>query len=135
VTTSDGVTVNVASARVQNSRAACASRRFDTRTSMTCPCWSTAVDIAPDAVDLHACFVDEPPLTGGVPDEAGRIGKQRREPLHPPVDGEVVDVDPALGQQLFEIAVGKAIAQIPAHRQHDHLGRKPEPGERRTLRQ
>jgi hypothetical protein len=35
----------------------------------------------------------------------------------------------AFGQQLLDIAVGKAIAQIPAHRQHDGLGREPETGE------
>jgi hypothetical protein len=46
----------------------------------------------------------------------------------------VVDGDTALGQQLLHIAVGQAVAQIPAHRQHDHLGGKPDPSERRPMR-
>jgi hypothetical protein len=33
------------------------------------------------------------------------VGQQRREPLHPPVDRDVVNLDPALGEQLFEVAV------------------------------
>ena len=31
-----------------------------------------------------------------------------------PVDGDVVDLDPALGEQFFEVAVGQAEAQVPA---------------------
>jgi hypothetical protein len=34
-------------------------------------------------------------------------GEQRRESLHPPVDGDVVDVDAALGEQFFDVAVGQ----------------------------
>ena len=54
------------------------------------------------------------------------------EPLHPPVEGDVVDVDPALGQELLEIAVGQAVAEVPAHRQEDHLRRELEPRECRA---
>jgi hypothetical protein len=36
----------------------------------------------------------------------GGVGEQRCEPLHLAVDGDVVDLDAALGQQLFEVAVG-----------------------------
>ena len=42
VTTSDGVTFSVVNAQRKNRRAASPSRRFDTSTSMICPCWSTA---------------------------------------------------------------------------------------------
>ena len=42
VTTSVGRTFNVASARRKNRRAAAASRRAETSTSMTWPSWSTA---------------------------------------------------------------------------------------------
>jgi hypothetical protein len=34
------------------------------------------------------------------------IGQQWREPLHPAVDGGVVDLDAALGEQLLGVAVG-----------------------------
>lgn len=40
----------------------------------------------------------------------------------------------AFQQQFFNVAVGEAVAQVPAHRDHDHLGSEPEPGERRTSR-
>jgi hypothetical protein len=46
--------------------------------------------------------------------------------------GDVVDIDAALGQQLLHVAVGQAEPQVPAHRQHDHLRREPEPRERRA---
>jgi hypothetical protein len=41
-----------------------------------------------------------------VPGEAGRIGRQRREPLHPPVNRDVIDLDAAFGQQFLDVAVG-----------------------------
>jgi hypothetical protein len=43
----------------------------------------------------------------------------------------VVDLDAALGEQLFNIAVGQAKAQIPADRQDDDVGWEPEAGEGR----
>jgi hypothetical protein len=36
---------------------------------------------------------------------AGSFGQNRREPPDPPVDGDVVDLHSALGQQLFNIAI------------------------------
>jgi hypothetical protein len=42
VTTSLGRTFNIVKARWKNRRAAFASRRAETSTSMTCPNWSTA---------------------------------------------------------------------------------------------
>ena len=54
----------------------------------------------------------------------GGLSEQRREPLHPPVDGDVVDLDAALGEQLLGVAVGEAKAQVPADRQHDHIRRE-----------
>ena len=32
------------------------------------------------------------------------------EPLHPPVDGDVTNVDAAFGQQFLDVAVGKSVA-------------------------
>ena len=63
--------------------------------------------------------------------DTDRVGQQRREPLPPAVDRDVIDLDTSLGQQLLDIAVGKAIPQIPAHRHNDHLGREPETRESR----
>jgi hypothetical protein len=47
------------------------------------------------------------------------------------VDGDVIDGDPALGQQLLDVTVGKSIAQVPADRDRDHLPREPEPSKDR----
>jgi hypothetical protein len=49
--------------------------------------------------------------------------------LDPSVDRDVVDLDPALGQQLLDVSVGEAEAQVPADRQGDDLRREPVPGE------
>jgi hypothetical protein len=47
------------------------------------------------------------------------------------VDGDVVDSDAALGEQLLGVAVGEANAQRPADRQRDHIRREAEPGDGR----
>jgi hypothetical protein len=47
-----------------------------------------------------------------------------------PVDGNVVDLDTAFGQQFLNISVRQAVP----HRQHDHLGRESETRERRVNR-
>jgi hypothetical protein len=50
--------------------------------------------------------VDELEVSGSVPTRpGGGVGEQRGEPLHPPVDGDVVDVDAALGQQLLDVSI------------------------------
>jgi hypothetical protein len=41
----------------------------------------------------------------------GGVGQQRREALHPPVDGDVVDLDAAFGEQLLHVAVRQADAR------------------------
>jgi hypothetical protein len=45
----------------------------------------------------------------------------------------VVHLDTALGQQLLDVSIRQAIAQVPADRDRDHLRREPEPGERRPV--
>ncbi len=66
------------------------------------------VQIPSPASHLDVRLVDEPPVTGGVPAGPGGVGEQRREPLHPPVHRDVVDVDTSLGQQLLDVPVGQA---------------------------
>jgi len=51
----------------------------------------------------------------------------------PAVDRDVVDLDPTFGQQLLDVTIGQAVAQVPAHRHHDHIGRESEPGERGSI--
>jgi len=63
--------------------------------------------------------------------EPGGVGQQRGESLHPAVDRNVVDLDAAFGEEFLDVAVGQAVAQVPADRHDDHLGRKTEPGQTR----
>jgi hypothetical protein len=41
----------------------------------------------------------------------------------------VVDPDTTLAEEFLEVAVGQAEAQVPADRQHHHLGREAEASE------
>jgi hypothetical protein len=59
------------------------------------------------------------------------LGELRGEALDPPVDRDVIDLDPALGQQLLDVPVGEAEPQVPPDRQGD--GPRTESGTRRRL--
>lgn len=39
------------------------------------------------------------------------------------VEGDVIDLDTALGEQLLNVAVRQPVAQVPAPRQQGHLRR------------
>jgi hypothetical protein len=58
-----------------------------------------------------------------------RFGELRCEPLNPPVDRDVIDLDAALGQELFHVPIGEAEPQVLPDRQGDDLRREPKPGE------
>ncbi len=67
-----------------------------------------------------------------VPAGPGGLSQQRREPHDPAVDSDVVDLDPALGEQFLDVAVGQREAQVPADGQDDHLWREAEASEGRS---
>src|SRR6266516_1720520 len=89
------------------------------------------VDIGPLSGDPQVGLINEPPAPRNVTARPGRLDELRSEPLHPPVDGDVIDSDTALGQQFLDVTVGKSIAQVPADRDRDHLPREPEASEHR----
>jgi hypothetical protein len=60
--------------------------------------------------------------------EPGGVGQHRGEPLHPSVDGDLIDLDAAFDQQFFHISVGEVEPAVPADRKDDHLGWETEPG-------
>ena len=60
-----------------------------------------------------------------------RLDQQRSKPLHPPVNGHMIDSDPAFSQQLFHVRIGQPVPEIPPDRHQDHLRREPETGEAR----
>lgn len=51
------------------------------------------------------------------------------KPLDPTPDGGVIERHPALGQQIPDVSVGQAVAQIPPHGAHDNLRLKMPPFE------
>src|SRR4051794_8959821 len=93
-----------------------------------------AVDIGPTAYDLNIRLVHEPAITCRVTGRARGVDEPRREGLQPPVDRDAIDLDTALGEQLLDIAVGQAVAQIPAYRHRNHLPWEPIAGWRRRGR-
>jgi hypothetical protein len=104
-----------------------------TNTSMTCPDWSIApVHVAPPPSDLHIGLVHLPAIADPMSAGPSSLGQQRREPLHPPIDGDVVDLDATLSQELFDVAVGQTEAQVPADRDDDDIGWEAKAGESRA---
>jgi hypothetical protein len=70
-----------------------------------------------------------PAIPDNVLSGPSRLRELRREPLDPPVDAHVVDLDAAFGEELFDVSVGEGEPQAPADGQRDDLGREPIPGE------
>jgi hypothetical protein len=87
-----------------------------------------SVDVAPLPCHLHIGFIDLPAVTDGVPTRPGGLGQQWREPQYPPVDRDVVNLDPALSEELFDVAVGQGEAQVPADREDDDIRWEAEAG-------
>jgi hypothetical protein len=54
---------------------------------------------------ITTCLVDVAPITWRVTGETSGVGQQRGEPLHPPVDGDMVDLDTAFDQQFLHVSV------------------------------
>jgi hypothetical protein len=79
--------------------------------------------------DLLLGLVDEPTVGDRVPAWPGRVDEECGEVLDPPADGEVIDLDPALSEQLLNVSVGESLPQIPPDGEDDDLGREPEPHE------
>jgi hypothetical protein len=77
-------------------------------------------------------LVHKPAVADDVSAPSGRVGQQPGEALDPAEDGDVVDFNPALIEELFDVAVGEPVPQIPTQGEDDDLGREPEPGERRS---
>jgi hypothetical protein len=84
------------------------------------------VEIGPLAGVLQIGLIDEPPVTRSIPARPRSLDELRGETLHPPVDGHVINGHTALGQQLLDIPTGRAIPQVPADPDRDHLPREPE---------
>ena len=64
------------------------------------------VHVVPTTGDFQVRLINEPPAAYQVLARPGRVDQQRREPLHPRAQGDVIDVDAAFSEELLEIAVG-----------------------------
>jgi hypothetical protein len=61
----------------------------------------------PDPSDLDVGLVHVPAIPHDVLTGSGSLGELRGEPLDPPVDADVVDLDAAFGQEFLDVPVGK----------------------------
>jgi len=64
-----------------------------------------AVDIASLPGDPHIGLVHSPAISHGAATRSASLGQQRREPKHPSIHRDAVDLDATLGQQFLEVAV------------------------------
>jgi hypothetical protein len=62
------------------------------------------------------------------------LGEQRPELQHPSSDRFIGDVQPALGQQIFDIAEAEGEAKVPPHRVPDDVSWELVASERDLLR-
>ena len=77
------------------------------------------VEIGPCASNLQVCLVGKPPVTGSMTARPCSLDELGGEPLHPPVDSDVIGGDAALGQQLLNAPVEQPIPQVPPDRERD----------------
>lgn len=94
-----------------------------------------APEIAPAAVHPDVGLIHVPGQTAPRSMAAqGALADLGPELAHPAIDRGCIHHDPALGQHVAHIAVGKRVAAIPALRQQDHILREPMTPERITTR-
>jgi len=78
-------------------------------------------------VDLHVYLIKVPLLLPEAPYPthplASYVGsKERPEPVPSVANGLMADVNPALGEQVFDIAQAQGETDLNHHDQPDHLG-------------
>jgi hypothetical protein len=73
-----------------------------------------------------------PAIAHAMPTWTRRLHEARREAPDPAIDRGVVDLDASLRQELLDVSVGEAEAEIPPQGQCDDLGREAEAGEARV---
>jgi hypothetical protein len=89
-----------------------------------------SVHVAPHPGDLDVRLVHEPSIADTVPARSSSLDDQRGEALHPPVDGDVINLHAAFREQFFNISARESVAEVPADGQQDHVRREPVAGER-----
>ena len=75
-----------------------------------------------------------PAISDDVLSSPSGLRELRCEPLDPPVDAHVIDLDAPFRQELLDVSVGKPEPEVPPDRQGDDLEREAVPGEGRARR-
>src|SRR4029453_8853978 len=117
-----GATLVVPVVRWKNRWAATVSRRGDEHVNDLPELVDPSVHVPPLRGDFYGGLGPEPAIAYSVAAGAGGLGQQRREPLYPAVDGDVISLDTTLGEEFLDVAVGQAEAKVPANSHDDHLG-------------
>ena len=81
-----------------------------------------AVEGAPLAADFHIGLVDADRAAMRLTETTQALFDHRRVGQNPAVDSRVIDVEAALGEQAFEIAIAQGVTQVPADRLDDQPG-------------
>ena len=116
-------------ARSKKLRAALAFRRGHRKTSNLAELVDGPEQVAPAPSDFDVGLIDVPAIAYRVLTGSGGLGELWREPLDPPVDAHVIDLDASLRQEFLHIPVGEAEPEVPPDSQGDDLGREAVPGE------
>ena len=87
-----------------------------------------AVDLYVDLVEVPAPLAENLHAAHPLAPHVG--GEERAEPVPPHPHGLVANVDPALEQQVLDVAQAQREADVHHHHQADHLGRGVEVAER-----
>src|SRR3954454_4781221 len=80
------------------------------------------VQVAPLPPDLDVRFIDPDRATMGFAEGPQPALDQGRVGQHPAVQGGVVDLQAALQEQLFDVAIAERVAQVPRDGLQDQRG-------------
>jgi hypothetical protein len=107
------------------------SRRCDIHVDHLALLVHRPVDIAPHSGDLDIGLLDEPPIPRQMPGRRGRVDQQGVNRCTHRYRVTWSTSMPRSARSSSRSPVGQPVAQVPAHRQQDHLGREAESSEAR----
>ena len=84
-----------------------------------------SIQIVPLPADRNIRLVRSPRAADAAAESVPTLLKLWYKPQSPSEDRRVHDADTALGHHLDQVAVGEAIADVPAHAKDDNLGVEP----------
>src|SRR6266536_1427789 len=97
-----------------------ARRRYASIDDLTTPI-DGSIDVVPTAADPSVGLVHSPVRTYRLAVLAGDLAEEWQEPLHPAIDGALINQDAALGQPFTDFCVTEAVAYIPADGERDDV--------------